>query len=107
MPLDQNGIVPVVRLAELCAAISLFTDLGTGQPAEHAMRTCLVSMRLGDALGLQPDQRATLYYTALLSLSGARPGAMRPLRWRGVTSCASSPPWPQLRWVRSPNRLGA
>lgn len=75
MPLDENGAVSVVRLAELCAAISLFTDLGTGQPAEHAMRSCLVSMRLADALGLQPDQRAALYYTALLRFVGCTAGS--------------------------------
>src|SRR5437764_205582 len=35
-----------VSLAELCSAISLFTDLGTGQPGEHTMRATLTAMRL-------------------------------------------------------------
>jgi hypothetical protein len=39
-------------LAELCAATSLFTDLGTGQPSEHGLRTCVIAMRVADALGL-------------------------------------------------------
>ena len=38
-----------VSLAELCSAISLFTDLGTGQPAEHAMRTTLMGAITGDS----------------------------------------------------------
>ena len=63
-------MVDRVRLAELCAATSLFTDLGTGQPTEHGLRTCLVSMRLADALGLADDQRAELYYVSLLRFLG-------------------------------------
>ncbi len=41
-------------MAELCAATSLFTDLGTGQPSEHGLRTCLLAMRLAEALELDP-----------------------------------------------------
>lgn len=59
-----------VRLAELCAAISLFTDLGTGQPAEHAMRTTLTAMRLADMVDLEPEARPELYYTSLLRFFG-------------------------------------
>ena len=32
-----------IRAAELVAALSLATDLGTGQPLEHALRTAAVS----------------------------------------------------------------
>lgn len=59
-----------VRLAELCAAISLFTDLGTGQPAEHALQTTLTAMRLADMVGLEPESRSELYYTSLLRFFG-------------------------------------
>ena len=41
-----------VRLAELIAALSLATDLGTGQPMEHALRATVLAVHLGDALGL-------------------------------------------------------
>lgn len=33
----------VSRLAELTTALSLATDLGTGQPLEHGLRTCWLS----------------------------------------------------------------
>ena len=42
-----------VRLAELLAVLSLGADLGMGQPMEHAMRQCLIAMRLGQRLGLE------------------------------------------------------
>ena len=59
-----------VSLAELCSAISLFTDLGTGQPAEHGMRTALTAMRLADLVGLDDDARSVCYYTSLLRFFG-------------------------------------
>ncbi len=62
--------VDQVRLAELCAATSLFTDLGMGQPAEHGLRTCLVSMRLADALGIGADASAEVFYVTLLRFLG-------------------------------------
>jgi len=35
-----------IRLAELLGVLSLGTDLGMGQPMEHILRQCLISMRL-------------------------------------------------------------
>src|SRR5688572_14928409 len=55
-----------VRLAELVSALSLGIDLGFGQPMEHVLRQCLIALRLADSMGLATDQRATVYYTALL-----------------------------------------
>ena len=40
-----------IRLAELIAVLSLGTDLGMGQPMEHVLRQCLISLRLADRLG--------------------------------------------------------
>jgi len=59
-----------VRLAELCAATSLVTDVVTGQPAEHGLRTCLVAMRLAEALGMDDAVRDELFYVSLLRFLG-------------------------------------
>src|SRR5207302_4025919 len=55
-----------VRLAELMAALSIATDLGMGQPLETALCTCVVAMRLGEALKLDDDTLRDVYYQALL-----------------------------------------
>src|SRR3954467_14905196 len=55
-----------VRLAELVAALSLGIDLGFGQPREHVLGRCLIALRRGGAVGLDGEQRADVYYTALL-----------------------------------------
>ncbi|HEX2036564.1 MAG TPA: HD domain-containing phosphohydrolase [Chloroflexota bacterium] len=59
-----------MRLAELVAALSLATDLGMGQPMEHALRTCLLAVRLAQALGVGGDDLADVYYVALLRYVG-------------------------------------
>ncbi len=60
----------MVRLGELCAATSLFTDLGTGQPVEHGLRACLVSMRLAEVLGLDTEVRREVFFVTLLRFLG-------------------------------------
>src|SRR5918996_4222936 len=59
-----------VRAAELVAALSLATDLGTGQPLEHALRTAVLSVRLGELAGASAEELADTYYVALLHASG-------------------------------------
>jgi HD-GYP domain-containing protein (c-di-GMP phosphodiesterase class II) len=64
---DQAGLG---RLAELTIALSLATDLGTGQPMEHGLRTCYLSLATSEALGLDAATRSCVYYTALLRFVG-------------------------------------
>jgi HD-GYP domain-containing protein (c-di-GMP phosphodiesterase class II) len=66
----RAGRASEFRLAELVAAISLATDLGMGQPMEQALRTCLISVGLGERLGLSPDELSEVYYVALLRFLG-------------------------------------
>ena len=51
-------------------ALSLATDLGFGQPAEHMLRSARISMRLGDRLGLEPAELADLYDVSILTYVG-------------------------------------
>ena len=55
-----------IRLAELVAALSLATDLGMGQPLEYALSVCVLSVRLGEASGLDEYTLREVYYLALL-----------------------------------------
>ncbi|MBA2309328.1 MAG: HD domain-containing protein [Pseudonocardiales bacterium] len=58
------------RLAELTIALSLATDPGTGQPMEHGLRTCWLSLATAEALGLDAATRSCVYYVALLRFLG-------------------------------------
>ena len=59
-----------IRAAELVGALSLATDLGTGQPLEHALRTAVFAVRLGELAGASPEELSDTYYVALLHASG-------------------------------------
>jgi HD-GYP domain-containing protein (c-di-GMP phosphodiesterase class II) len=74
---------PRVRLAELVAALSLGVDLGFGQPMEHVLRQCLIALRLADRAGLDDQERATVYYTALLINVGCHTDAHEQAKWFG------------------------
>jgi HD-GYP domain-containing protein (c-di-GMP phosphodiesterase class II) len=72
-----------VRLAELVAALSLGIDLGFGQPMEHVLRQCLIALRLAERVGLDDDERAVVYYTALLLGVGCHTDAHEQAKWFG------------------------
>jgi len=74
---------PRVRLAELVAALSLGVDLGFGQPMEHVLRQCLIALRLADHAGLEDQDRAAVYYTALLVNVGCHADAHEQAKWFG------------------------
>jgi HD-GYP domain-containing protein (c-di-GMP phosphodiesterase class II) len=50
--------------------LSLATDLDVGQPLEHALRTCLLALRLGRAYGLSEEELTDIYYLALVRYVG-------------------------------------
>src|SRR5260221_5197201 len=59
-----------LRMADLLGALSLAADLAMGLPAEHAIRSCYLGMRIANQLQLAPDQQAGLYYAELLMDAG-------------------------------------
>ena len=65
-PLAERSI----RAAEVVGALSLATDLGTGQPLEHALRTAVLAVRLGELTGASAQELVDTYYVALLHASG-------------------------------------
>lgn len=65
----RNG-EPPLRAAEVAGALSLATDLGTGQPLEHALRTAVLAVRLAELAGTAGTDVADAYYAALLHSAG-------------------------------------
>jgi HD-GYP domain-containing protein (c-di-GMP phosphodiesterase class II) len=54
----------------MVGAVSLATDLGTGQPLEHALRTSILAVRLGELAGATAPELVDAYYVALLHSLG-------------------------------------
>lgn len=77
--IDSSGL----RLAELVAAVSLASDLGLGQPMEHLLRSCRLGLRLAGSVGLSEDERAIVYYVALLGWVGCHAESHEQAAWFG------------------------
>lgn len=72
-----------VRLAELLGVLSLGTDVGLGQPMEHALRQCVIALRLADRFQVDLQLRANIYYTALLMNVGGHVDGYERAQWFG------------------------
>ncbi|HYM80871.1 MAG TPA: HD domain-containing phosphohydrolase [Candidatus Limnocylindria bacterium] len=75
-PAASNGL-EAVRVSEVLSALSFALDLTEGQPFGHALRTCLIGMRLGSLLDLPLQERRDLYYALLLKDVGCSSNAAR------------------------------
>jgi HD-GYP domain-containing protein (c-di-GMP phosphodiesterase class II) len=71
------------RRVEVLAGLSVAIDLGLGQPAEHMLRSAVVACGLADRLGLDREQKATVYYTTLLMWIGCHADSQEYARWFG------------------------
>ncbi|MGH3072906.1 MAG: HD domain-containing phosphohydrolase [Gaiellaceae bacterium] len=67
---DTRALSRPLRLTELLASVSLATDLGTGQPPGHALRTCTIAAALAEEMGCGPDDVRTVHQFALLRFLG-------------------------------------
>ena len=89
-------------MAELVAALSLGVDLGFGQPMEHVLRQCLIALRIAERLGVDPEGRSTVYYTALLIDVGCHTDAHEQAKWFGDDIALKSGKYDhELRGVRA------
>jgi len=66
-----------VRLSEVVASLSHALDLTEGMPAGHATRSCVIGMRVAEALGLPDADRSALFYALLLKDLGCSSNAAK------------------------------
>ena len=50
---------------------------------EHVLRQCLIALRLAERIGLDEQERAVVYYTALLVNVGCHTDAHEQAKWFG------------------------
>jgi hypothetical protein len=58
------------RVAEVMGVLSLAADLGSGHGQEHGLRSTIVALELGSALGLGGEDIRDLYDLSLLRMIG-------------------------------------
>jgi HD-GYP domain-containing protein (c-di-GMP phosphodiesterase class II) len=72
-----------VSRAELLGVLSLVSDLGLGQPMQHALRQCLIAMRLGRVIGLDARECEAVFCAGLLAWVGCHVDAYEQAKWFG------------------------
>ncbi|MGH7555275.1 MAG: HD domain-containing phosphohydrolase [Longimicrobiales bacterium] len=68
---------PDIRLSHVLAGLSYALDLTEGQREGHAVRSCLLGMRIATELQLTADQRSALFYALLMKDLGCSSNAAR------------------------------
>jgi HD-GYP domain-containing protein (c-di-GMP phosphodiesterase class II) len=68
---------PSVSVAEVFSALSFALDITEGHPFGHALRTCLIGMRLALRMGLPMADCRDLYYALMLKDVGCSSNAAR------------------------------
>ncbi|MES2393414.1 MAG: HD domain-containing phosphohydrolase [Acidobacteriota bacterium] len=66
-----------ISFSEIISAMTFALDLTEGAVEGHALRSCLLGMRVADAMGLSPEERAHLYYALQLKDVGCSSNATR------------------------------
>src|ERR1700691_1534825 len=75
--MPANSPQGTIRLSDVISALSVALDLTEGQPMGHAIRSCILGMRIADELQLPAEQRSDLYYGLLLKDSGCSSNSAR------------------------------
>ena len=87
-----------ISLSEVLSALSCALDLTEGAPAGHSMRTCLIGMRIAEAIGLDIEQRSALYYALLLKDAGCSSNAGRMAALFGADDRVVKPRMKVVDW---------
>jgi HD-GYP domain-containing protein (c-di-GMP phosphodiesterase class II) len=66
-----------ILLSEVIGALSYALDLTEGEPPGHAVRSCVIGMRLAEELRLDAEERSDLFYALLLKDAGCTANAAR------------------------------
>ena len=59
-----------IRLSRVIGGLSYALDLTEGEPPGHALRSCVIGMRIADELGLDAATRSRLFYALLMKDAG-------------------------------------
>jgi len=94
---------PAIRVAEVLSALSFALDLTEGQPAGHAIRSCIIGMYIAREAGLPIAARSDLYYALLMKDAGCSANASKMMQILGTDDIAGkrgalAVDWTRLGW---------
>jgi HD-GYP domain-containing protein (c-di-GMP phosphodiesterase class II) len=90
-----------VPLSEVIGALSYALDLTEGEPPGHAVRTCMIGMRLAQELGMAEADRSDLFYALLLKDAGCSANSARMAALFAVDERRAKRSSKRVDWARS------
>jgi putative nucleotidyltransferase with HDIG domain len=102
---DVQGSAPSnISLPDIVSALSFALDLTEGAMPGHAVRTCLLGMRIAEAIELSNDEKSDLYYALLLKDVGCSSNAAHLSEILGgddrkAKRDSSLQDWSKISWV--------
>ena len=93
----RSGVEQPIRAAELVAALSIATDLGTGQPLEHAVRTAVLRSASASSPARRRRSSPTPITSRCCTRRAARRTGTRPRSCSATTSRTGRPSTSSIR----------
>lgn len=94
-----------VRLSEVIGALSYVLDITEGQPEGHALRSCLIGMRLATLIHLPESQHSDLFYALLLKDLGCSSNAAKVCALLGANDLIAKRNMKVVDWARLPQAV--
>jgi len=105
-PVESSATGGPLRLSEVVSAMSYALDITEGQPEGHAVRTCMIGMRIAREIYLMPKQRSALYYALLLKDLGCSSNASKVTHLFGADDRQAKCDLKTTNWSKSTGRIG-
>jgi HD-GYP domain-containing protein (c-di-GMP phosphodiesterase class II) len=74
---ETSSDLGALRLSDVVSALTFALDITEGQPEGHALRSCMIGMRIGAELNLDAQELSDLYYALLLKDLGCSSNAAK------------------------------
>lgn len=93
--------MPSVALSEILSALSFALDLTEGQPAGHAVRSCVIGIHLAREAGLPLAEQKDLYYALLMKDAGCSTNASKMMHIVGSDDISAKRGAVAIDWTRT------
>ena len=90
-----------IALSDVIAGLSYALDLTEGEPPGHAVRSCLIGMRLAEEMGLDAAARSQLFYALLLKDAGCSANSARMAALFGADDHRAKRASKRVDWARA------
>jgi putative nucleotidyltransferase with HDIG domain len=90
-----------IRLSQVIGGLSYALDVTEGEPPGHAVRSCMIGMRIADELGLDAARRSHLFYALLMKDAGCTANSARMAALFGADDHVAKRTAKRTNWSRA------